>query len=517
MYLITSAAYIENDLMTEFGKIPPCFLPVQNKRLYEHQINLIGNKEIILSIPENYKVPKVDVNALNNKGITVIPVPENISIGESIYFVLDKMNLKKNELNILHGDTLFSNLNTIGDCYYVSKTNDYYNWQKSHDFTDESFVYSGFFSISNAEKFKKHLIDSSYCFEKAILSYKNETKSKDVVNLDWFDFGNSNTYYNSRKSLTTERYFNFLNIKEYSLVKSGLNEDKIFAEYSWYKNLPKNLKPFAPALWGGASKKNNFSYEIEYLYLSNLSELFVYGENNINTWSNIFDSCSKFIIECKKNPVPERELKEIRSNSVKLFTDKTESRLIKYKKSCDLNLDHKWKLNDTSLPSINTILKEINLFISTPNDSELTFIHGDFCFSNILYNFRAKSIKVIDPRGIDYNGNLSLYGDLRYDWVTFTHSLIGLYDHIIAGSYKYYENSKYDIIFHIETSDNVIQIQNLFNRSQISAQLHINEKNMYAMLIHLFLSMLPLHKDNQSRQKAMLANALRLYIIFKKL
>ena len=45
MIIINSAAYINSDLVSEFGKLPPCMLPVQNKRLYEHQINLIKSNK----------------------------------------------------------------------------------------------------------------------------------------------------------------------------------------------------------------------------------------------------------------------------------------------------------------------------------------------------------------------------------------------------------------------------------------------------------------------------------------
>ena len=38
----------------------------------------------------------------------------------------------------------------------------------------------------------------------------------------------------------------------------------------------------------------------------------------------------------------------------------------------------------------------------------------------------------------------------------------------------------------------------------------------YPIMINLFLSMIPLHSDNNLRQKAMLANALNLYIEFKE-
>ena len=65
MLLITSAAYIDQGLKTEFGKIPPSFLPLQNKRLFEHQFKISDEKQIHLSVPDSYNISKVDLELLN--------------------------------------------------------------------------------------------------------------------------------------------------------------------------------------------------------------------------------------------------------------------------------------------------------------------------------------------------------------------------------------------------------------------------------------------------------------------
>ena len=75
-------------------------------------------------------------------------------------------------------------------------------------------------------------------------------------------------------------------------------------------------------------------------------------------------------------------------------------------------------------------------------------MHGDFCFSNILYDFKSQSIKVIDPRGLSGDGKeQSIYGDLRYDVAKLAHSVIGKYDFIIAGRFSYSEESQHDMNF----------------------------------------------------------------------
>ena len=61
MFLIMSGAYVTEDLKAEFGTIPPAFLPLGNRRLFQHQIQKIPKgKSIYLSLPDSYKIPEVD-------------------------------------------------------------------------------------------------------------------------------------------------------------------------------------------------------------------------------------------------------------------------------------------------------------------------------------------------------------------------------------------------------------------------------------------------------------------------
>lgn len=56
MILITSGAYICQEFAAEVGIIPPSFLPVSNKRLYEHQISLLSSfdRDIYISLSDAY-------------------------------------------------------------------------------------------------------------------------------------------------------------------------------------------------------------------------------------------------------------------------------------------------------------------------------------------------------------------------------------------------------------------------------------------------------------------------------
>ena len=71
-----------------------------------------------------------------------------------------------------------------------------------------------------------------------------------------------------------------------------------------------------------------------------------------------------------------------------------------------LDLNRSWIFNEQKVPAINLIIDEINLTLFSQKLLNKSFIHGDFCFSNILYDFRKKSIKVIDPRGVNFENLL---------------------------------------------------------------------------------------------------------------
>ena len=160
--------------------------------------------------------------------------------------------------------------------------------------------------------------------------------------------------------------------------------------------------------------------------------------------------------------------------------------------------------------SIDKLVEFYDKYIDKDSYKYNSIMHGDLCFSNILYDSRSNHIKLIDPRGVDNKNNISIYGDWRYDVAKLAHSVIGKYDFIIANRFKYKENSSTDIEFDIEY-DNLYKVEELdeyFDK-------FFDFKVYYPIMINLFLSMIPLHSDNNLRQKAMLANALKLYLTFK--
>ena len=513
MILITSAAYVTPGLASEFGMLPPCMLPLQNRRLYVHQYNLLKNlgEDIVVSLPETYNLPLYDKDQLERMGIEVVFVPTKLSLGASVVYVLNILSRFNEPLRILHGDTLLGAVPDTLDSCSVSVAKDNYNWAQVDDNSGD-VVYTGYFSFTSQSQLIRCITEENYSFVEGLKKYRNHHKMTDVPTDQWFDFGLVNSYYRSKSQLTTQRSFNDLQIDGYSVIKRSTDVNKMEAESNWFKSIPKELKHFTPALWDAGVKDGYGYYEIEYLYLSSLAELFVFGNNPVFVWKNILNSCAGFLNILGK--IKPSNTKDIAQRSVMLYRPKTIERLEEYCKLEGLDMYHPWCINGHQVPSLNEIVNEISFELDKPREEFVSLSHGDFCFSNILFDFKSLSIKVLDPRGRDLDGNLSTFGDFRYDVAKLAHSVVGWYDYIIGGFFDCQKLDQYSLSLNFPTGDMQESLKMYFlslNYAGFSA----DELSVYPAMIHLFLSMLPLHSDRPDRQQAMLANALRLYVEYK--
>ena len=514
MIIITSAAYVSDGLIAEFGKIPPAMLPFQSKRLYEHQIKLFNeNEEIYLTVPLDYDVTDKDILFLNLHNVELIKVPNDISLGQSIVYTLNLVGKYEDSVKILHGDTLFSKLPQEHDTTIVATPQVNYNWAYSSS-KNEKYIYAGFFHFKNQTELIQSISLSNFDFIKGFELYTKENPVNEIYTNDWLDFGLPVTYHRSKSTLTTERYFNNLEISKFSVLKRSRKITKMKAEANWFNTMPNDLKGYIPSLWNHGIKESTGFYEIEYLSLNTLADLFVFGKHPVFVWESILNACNEFISVCQSFEKKSKNLnKKYYEN---MYLDKTTFRVEEYVTNQSLDLDKNFTINGVMTPSIKQIINEMYLEVSKNPFKNLSIIHGDFCLSNILFDFRTQSVKVIDPRGLDYDGNISIYGDARYDIAKLSHSIIGLYDFIISGDFEFQKNGNYNYNLKFYMTNEHKDIQELFKNSKFLNKT-IYELSVYPIMILLFLSMLPLHFDKPNRQNAMLANALRLFVEYKNL
>lgn len=525
MFIILSGAYVGQELESEFGRIPPSFLPLSNRRLFQHQVALAPEGvEVYMSIPESYTVSDIDNKWLEKKGVGVIKTPDGLSLGASLIAALNiSGNKLDTSLHVLYGDTLFKELPVGEDVASISKAKDGYNWATltdEHSFwlkeieqsrgTEEKRIIDGYFKFSQPRELIRCITQCEWNFISGLNRYYSSVGLTPVLSNGWLDFGHVNTYYRSKAEHTTQRAFNELTITPYWVEKRSIKNNKIAAEANWFESLPYHLRGYIPQYLGSESRDGNVSYKLEYLHLTALNELFVFSRLRSTAWKQIITNCINFLLACKKEYVePNGELNSLDE----LFSNKTKVRLTEFFDTKEYDYDTVWNYGDTKI-SIREVLSCSEKHLPRGNPL-LGILHGDFCFSNILYDFRADKVKTIDPRGLNLNEVQTIYGDIRYDIAKLSHSILGLYDWIIAGYFQL-SISSYEVNLSIAENQEYKEIQQFFIE-QIEQKFDITVHNLYAMQIQLFLSMLPLHNDDTERQDALFANALRLHQILSRL
>ena len=274
--------------------------------------------------------------------------------------------------------------------------------------------------------------------------------------------------------------------------------------------MPSPLRRYVPQLiqTGEDEQTKQPYYVLEYLPCTPLNEIFVHGRNPVFFWKRIFALMSEFLTVARKCQPADSDLQRIQDDSIALYGEKTYQRLQQFSREQGLDLDATVFYDGVQLPSLNAIASDC-IQRTTHLPTIPAVLHGDFCLSNVLFDSRAAQIKVIDPRGISNGGSAMFSGDQKYDIAKLSHSIIGLYDYIIAGRYQIIapktQNSRIDFIL----DERIRSIQQQFNDTAWHNDLRTVE--ILPLTVLLFLSMLPLHSDRTDRQQAMLLNALRLY------
>lgn len=506
MILITSSAYLLSEFQVEFGKIPPCMVPLGNKKLLEHQVSSIRNHfgdDVYVSLPESYILLNSDRKVFSELGIKPIYVPDDFNLSEAVLFCLTMGDDDGLGIKIIYGDTYFSSYphiypNTLGVAY----TEDSYEWKVEKE-GDSSLVWCGFYAFSDKQTLLRSLSLHRGSFIEAVEDYRKKIGLSVQLMTCWHDLGHINTYFACRAQMTTQRAFNSLKIDGNVLYKQGTPQQKIIAEKEWFLNIPFNIKQYTPSLIGYGEDDSGIFYILEYLANMPLNELFVHGRLETKEWRQIFKLISQYLQASTKHELSNYISEKIQQDYISLIKEKTLLRVKDYTSNKKIQTTTPLSYEGGILPSLDDIIAHcIESSLKLTNCPGI--LHGDLCFSNILLDTRLKQIKVIDPRGITASQEFSIYGDIKYDIAKLTHSVIGLYDFIIADYYTI----KDDYI-EFNTDQNIEEIQ----------QVYLQSINLYGISIQdvmpivclLFFSMLPLHKDRPDRQEAMYINGLRIY------
>jgi NDP-sugar pyrophosphorylase family protein len=306
---------------------------------------------------------------------------------------------------------------------------------------------------------------------------------------DYYDLGELAALNNTRKNIA--RYFNSIETTDdNTIIKRSDNTAKMANEVNWYKSIDMNLKLYTPQL------VNEFhgGYELEFIHSTPIQELYLFNLPEKHEWKRIFEVISRYLTKCMLTPNSNFSLAD---DNYDMLVTKTRDR-VEQVKDYDFAKDEFITINNivykNPIIHLEKIISEIQSNFLENTQQYYSALHGDLFFGNMLYDVSTNSLKIIDPRG-EY-GKYSTRGDIRYDVAKLNHSVNGYYDFIVNGLYFLEErNNKFYYQFY-ESKQN--EVQNIFKEIVLK---DFDERQINLLTGILFLTMIPLHKENPKNQK----------------
>jgi hypothetical protein len=463
--LIMSGARVGDALAAEFGPLPRAFLPVAGKRLYELQIaKLKPAGPIHIVLPETFRLSEYDHARLEAHSVEVIRAPEEAAFGEAVIHAISSLGRGDTTAHILSGGALFERMPTDEVDVIAAADHDGVHGRTaidiagdrvealeraSHD-DDGRPVAAGYFAFASSLDLARALTRARGDFVAGVNGYLASHEVRTTPARGWLDFERAETYYAARRSL-------------------------------------------AGACGGPADRGR------EYEPLPSLSELFVYGALGRKTWLRILGDCEDFLKLCAAR------LDEADDGQAPdaLAAPKTLERLEAFARDSGFPIDRPLAYEGRACPSLVAMAEALNGRLTSRKPRQRTSMHGDFGFSSILYCARTGRIRTL-------KGSPSLCGDIRYDLAKLACSVVGRYDQIIAGRYCIAASGgTFSLGF--ETLACQPWLADALRDLRVEG-VGGADPTVRAMMISLFLSMTPLHADRPDRQRAFVANALRLFL-----
>ena len=324
----------------------------------------------------------------------------------------------------------------------------------------------------------------------------------DVVrSASWLDCGNPDTQVRSQQRLLEERAFNEVNIDAQlsTITKRSGMRAKFIDEINYLRLLPPDLAVLFPRIVDYSTDWERPFVTMEFYGYPTLAELFVFETIEPAVWERIsrhLHWITQHAFHRHRGLVTADDIRE-------MYVGKTAARLAETETTGEPSLvkllqsTQTIRLNDEELAPFRALWPWVEEQVEGLSPVDGSLIHGDLCFSNILYDLRGGICRLIDPRGSF--GRAGLFGDPRYDVAKLNHSVRWLYDFIVADLFSVTDHGDFAYDLQIYRRAYHDDIAEAFN-SVFFADYSSLEVDLITGL--LFASMLPLHADRPDRQLA---------------
>jgi len=539
--LILASGRVNQNLFADLGSILTSDIPVANTLLIQILLENISNhySKIIITLSQTKtELASFLVNKFPNTSIHFAQPEDEIGIVIRDVFASTENPIV--QLDILYGDTVRSSIlesDEYSDIIMVTERSESLHWDKvgrskngqlvfykRGDISEEKNVITGGFRITDPQLFHSvlnkvvgnsyNIESSSTTFYESLKRYEIE-KSKDFeLQEDWLwrDSGHVDTYFELRRELMGKAFRSFNSVKlsdrNQWVEKSGYQK-KIEAEYNWFERVPKELSHYLPRIHQGAGSA---SYSSEFLTSLPVSDMWLSGNNDDTYWLGFIDTLN-MLLDDFKTVKSDEKVEEVQNSKSSIYVTKFENRIEKLGQlfeSEGLSLNHV-KLIHTTSPSMREIFANVlNVGQRISKLPNWTLMHGDMCFSNILYERRSKGIKLIDPRGSF--GAEGIYGDPLYELLKISQCALGDYDFLAANLYSLSIYGNQYNLSHLTYPNHTWQKRIFMEILKKRAnELGVSLEEMRVLESGLFFSAAALHNEN-SRFIALTLKGIEVYL-----
>ena len=317
----------------------------------------------------------------------------------------------------------------------------------------------------------------------------------------WKDLGHWDLLSNA-KQIGSSRSFNSLTFIENTgcLQKSSTNLDKIANEVNFYQKLPEEFVMHFPRLH--SANLIDGQYSIEYWPIKSLSEYIVFW--NLSS-TKLLEAGEKIVarLDLYSHSSGIEHSEKIHSKELYLFYSQKFLHSLDVLKSLHGSILGKShiQINGQSFFGIPNLLvdflNQLERFCDFPIPG---FLHGDLCFSNVLYSPEEGLMKFIDPRGSFMK--FTNFGDIRYDIAKIFQGLGGYYDFIKAGFYSISQIGESHWEFKIFADKEFVKSIPCMEDVILKRFTGLDVADIYQLVALNLISLLPIHSDNESDQLA---------------
>lgn len=543
LVLIPSATHLPPELQGDFGRIPSCMIPYGGVPVLERiERGYPPDWPVLVAAHAGAETIARYLEHRTGGRTTLVDVGATRSLGETVLRALEARPDWTGPVVVHFGDTHAPGEVLEGDEFLFACPDDLFRWttfrldaggwpehllDKSVEKAGQGQVFVGLFSFADGARFRARLaeavaapaagLDPFYlALERYYRGGPRPPRARETSH--WVDLGHLDTYWAARLvHAMGQRAFNEVAVDASRgiLTKRSRNTADFRDEIAWYLALPADLQYLAPRVFAHSADASDPWIQMEFYGYPPLSEVYLYAKLDRTEWRAIFRAVRQVLGDMARHAPPAAEPAQAAAALRRMYLDKTLERLARLDLAAlprDL-VDGPLEVNGRACLPLRELIAQLpDLLAAAGLLDPVPFgvLHGDFCPSNILFDRRSRTIRLVDPRG--RFGDFTLHGDPRYDLAKLSHSFHGGYDFLVHGLFALTRPAPGRVALRVFEDDGHAEVREQFQQTFLAdPATHRRVRGIEALL---FLSMVPLHADRPRAQEAFLARGLELASAF---